>query len=78
MTTVATAEAGIAACRYVTTAQAAFDSCDGIIDPGNTPGATLAVAEVGGSSAAPFAQFEHSKASEADHQVVAGLGDPPL
>ena len=61
--------------RSVPTGPVTFDSCDYILDPGNAPGVTVAVAELGGSAAALFAQFKQTKAAEADHQVVTGLGD---
>jgi hypothetical protein len=52
-----------------------FDYCDYIFDPGNAPGVSVAVANLGSGAAGLFAQFKQSKLSESDHQVVTGLGD---
>lgn len=52
-----------------------FDYCDYIFDPGNSPGVLVAVADLGAGGPALFAQFKQSKASEADHQAVTGVGD---
>lgn len=52
-----------------------FDYCDYIFDPGNAPGVSVAIANLGAGGAALFAQFKQSKISESDHQVVTGVGD---
>ena len=52
-----------------------FESCDYIFDPGNAPGVTVAVADLGGGSQELFAQFRQSKASESGYQAIGGVGD---
>jgi hypothetical protein len=66
-------KAGVA--RTLSSPPVTFDYCDYIFDPGNAPGVTVAVADLGTSGASLFAAFKASKASENDHQVVSGVGD---
>ena len=61
--------------RSVPTGSVTFEYCDYIFDPGNSPGVTVAVANLGSGGSALFAQFKQSKLSESDHQVVSGVGD---
>ena len=66
-------KAGVA--RSLPAGPVTFEYCDYIFDPGNAPGVTVAVADLGANGPALFAQFKQSKASESDHQVVTGVGD---
>jgi len=43
-----------------------FEYCDYIFDPGNAPGVTVAVADLGSSGVSFFDQFRQSKAPCAD------------
>lgn len=52
-----------------------FEYCDYIFDPGNSPGVSVAVADLTGSSSEMFASFRQSKSTESDYQVVRGVGD---
>jgi hypothetical protein len=52
-----------------------FEYCDYIFDPGNAPGVTVAVADLGSNGVAYFDQFRQSKASSEEFQTVAGVGD---
>ena len=52
-----------------------YESCDYIFDPGNAPGVTVAVADLGSNAVSLFAQFRQSKASTDDFQEVPGVGD---
>ncbi len=61
--------------RTLSTPPVTFDYCDYIFDPGNAPGVTVAVADLGTGGASLFAAFKASKVSESDHQVVPGVGD---
>lgn len=61
--------------RSLTTGPVTFDYCDYILDPGNSPGVTVAVADLQGNGPALFAAYKQSEASESDFQDVAGVGD---
>ena len=52
-----------------------FEYCDYIFDPGNAPGVTVAVADLGTGGASLFDQFRQSKASAEGFQAVPGIGD---
>ena len=52
-----------------------FDYCDYIFDPGNSPGVTVAVADLQGNGPAYFAAYKQEEASGSDFQDVAGVGD---
>ena len=66
-------KAGVA--RSAATGPVTFEYCDYIFDPGNAPGVTVAVADLGGNGVSLFAQFRQSKASADEFQEVAGVGD---
>ena len=66
-------KAGVA--RTLPSPPVTFDYCDYIFDPGNAPGVSVAVADLGTNGAGLFAAFKASKASENEHQVVPGVGD---
>lgn len=61
--------------RTIASGSITFEHCDFIFDPGNSPGVTIAVAELGAQSKTLFAQYKQSKASDSDHQSVPGVGD---
>lgn len=61
--------------RVLTAGPVTFKYCDYIFDPGNAPGVTVAVADLGSDGAALFAQFKQSKTSESNFQAVSGVGD---
>lgn len=61
--------------RSLATGPVTFDYCDYIFDPGNAPGVTVAVANLGSSGVAFFDQFRQSKASADEFQEVPGVGD---
>ena len=61
--------------RSLATGPVTFDYCDYIFDPGNAPGVTVAVANLGSDGATLFAQFRQSKVSESEYQLVSGVGD---
>ncbi|MEA2686929.1 MAG: hypothetical protein QOE93_2124 [Actinomycetota bacterium] len=52
-----------------------FDYCDYIFDPGNSPGVSVAIADLAGNGPALFAAYKQSEANESDFQDVAGVGD---
>jgi hypothetical protein len=61
--------------RSLTTPPITFKYCDYIFDPGNAPGVSVAVADLGGSGATLYQQFRTSKQGETDFQDVSGVGD---
>lgn len=61
--------------RSLATGPVTFDYCDYIFDPGNAPGVTVAVADLGGNGVSFFDQFRQSKASAEGFQEVPGVGD---
>ena len=61
--------------RSLATGPVTFEYCDYIFDPGNAPGVTVAVADLGSSGVAFFDQFRQSKASADEFQEVPGVGD---
>ena len=61
--------------RSSTTDSVTFEYCDYIFDPGNAPGVSVAVADLGSNSASLFSQFRESKSSESEYQAVTGVGD---
>lgn len=61
--------------RSAATGPVSFEYCDYIFDPGNAPGVTVAVADLGSNGVSLFAQFRQSKASADEFQEVAGVGD---
>jgi hypothetical protein len=61
--------------RSLASGPVTFEYCDYIFDPGNAPGVTVAVADLGSNGVAYFDQFRQSKASSEEFQAVAGVGD---
>jgi hypothetical protein len=61
--------------RSLATGPVTFEYCDYIFDPGNAPGVTVAVADLGSSGVSFFDQFRQSKASAEEFQEVPGVGD---
>lgn len=61
--------------RSLATGPVTFEYCDYIFDPGNAPGVTVAVADLGSSGVSFFDQFRQSKASADEFQAVPGIGD---
>jgi hypothetical protein len=61
--------------RSLATPPVTFDYCDYIFDPGNAPGVTVAVADLGSNGASLFGQFRQSKVTAEEFQEVAGVGD---
>ena len=61
--------------RSLATGPVTFEYCDYIFDPGNAPGVTVAVADLGSSGVSFFDQFRQSKASTDEFQEVPGVGD---
>ena len=61
--------------RSAATGSVTFEYCDYIFDPGNAPGVTVAVADLGTNAVSLFAQFRQSKASADEFQEVTGVGD---
>jgi hypothetical protein len=61
--------------RSLATPPVTFEYCDYIFDPGNAPGVTVAVADLGSNGVSLFAQFRQSKATADEFQEVAGVGD---
>ena len=61
--------------RSLASGPVTFEYCDYIFDPGNAPGVTVAVADLGSNGVAYFDQFRQSKASSEEFQPVAGVGD---
>ena len=61
--------------RSLASGPVTFEYCDYIFDPGNAPGVTVAVADLGSSGVAFFDQFRQSKLSAEEFQEVAGVGD---
>lgn len=61
--------------RTLATGPVTFEYCDYIFDPGNAPGVTVAVADLGSSGVSFFDQFRQSKASTEEFQEVPGVGD---
>lgn len=61
--------------RSLATGPVTFEYCDYIFDPGNAPGVSVAVADLGTSGVAFFDQFRQSKASADEFQEVPGVGD---
>ena len=61
--------------RSLATGPVTFEYCDYIFDPGNAPGVSVAVADLGSSGVAFFDQFRQSKASAEEFQEVPGVGD---
>ena len=61
--------------RTLATPPVTFEYCDYIFDPGNSPGVTVAVADLGTNGASLFAQFRQSKATADEFQEVPGVGD---
>jgi hypothetical protein len=61
--------------RSLATPPVTFDYCDYIFDPGNAPGVTVAIADLGTNGASLFGQFRQSKATADEFQEVAGVGD---
>lgn len=66
-------KAGVA--RSLPTGPVTFEYCDYIFDPGNAPGVTVAVADLGTSGVSFFDQFRQSKKSSEEFQEVPGVGD---
>lgn len=66
-------KAGVA--RSLPTGPVTFEYCDYIFDPGNAPGVTVAVADLGTSGVSFFDQFRQSKKSSDEFQEVPGVGD---
>lgn len=61
--------------RSLPTGPVTFEYCDYIFDPGNAPGVSVAIADLGSSGVAFFEQFRQSKASADEFQEVPGVGD---
>lgn len=61
--------------RSLATGPVTFEYCDYIFEPGNAPGVTVAVADLGSGGASLFDQFRQSKTSADQFQVVPGVGD---
>ena len=61
--------------RTLATGPVTFEYCDYIFDPGNAPGVTVAVADLGNSGPALFDQFRQSKTTADEFQAVSGIGD---
>jgi hypothetical protein len=61
--------------RSLATPPVTFEYCDYIFDPGNAPGVTVAVADLGSNGASLFGQFRQSKMTADEFQEVAGVGD---
>ncbi len=61
--------------RSLATGPVTFEHCDYIFDPGNAPGVTVAVADLGSNGPSLFDQFRQSKATESEFQAVPGIGD---
>ena len=61
--------------RSLATGPVTFEYCDYIFDPGNAPGVTVAVADLGSNGVSLFDQFRQSKASADEFQAVPGVGD---
>jgi hypothetical protein len=61
--------------RSLATGPVTFEYCDYIFDPGNAPGVTVAVADLGSNGVSFFDQFRQSKASAEEFQEVPGVGD---
>lgn len=66
-------KAGVA--RSLATGPVTFEYCDYIFDPGNAPGVTVGVADLGSNGVSFFNQFRQSKASADEFQEVPGIGD---
>lgn len=61
--------------RSLATGPVTFEYCDYIFDPGNAPGVTVAVADLGSNGVSLFEQFRQSKTSADEFQAVSGVGD---
>src|SRR5215210_1751548 len=61
--------------RSLNSGPVTFEYCDYIFDPGNAPGVTVAVADLGSSGPSLFDQFRQSKATADEFQAVPGIGD---
>jgi hypothetical protein len=61
--------------RTLATPPVTFEYCDYIFDPGNAPGVTVAVADLGTNGVSFFGQFRQSKATADEFQEVPGVGD---
>lgn len=61
--------------RSLATGPVTFEYCDYIFDPGNAPGVTVAVADLGTSGVSLFDQFRQSKTTADEFQAVPGIGD---
>ena len=61
--------------RSLATGPVMFEYCDYIFDPGNAPGVTVAVADLGSGGSSLFDQFRQSKTSADEFQAVSGVGD---
>ena len=61
--------------RSLASGPVTFEYCDYIFDPGNAPGVTVAIADLGSSGVSFFSQFRQSKVSAEEFQEVPGVGD---
>jgi hypothetical protein len=58
-----------------TTGSVTFDYCTYVLDPGNSPGVLIAIADIPGNGAAGFAAFKQDQSQKSDFQDVPGVGD---
>jgi hypothetical protein len=61
--------------RSIATGPVKFEYCDYIFDPGNSPGVSIAVADLGTTGPALFAALRGDDQGKSDYQVVPGVGD---